>query len=244
MSAELQLPLSHSPLDNVLKRAGAHMAERHGWLVAADFGSLASELAVTRAAAGLADVSSIAKLELRGSADALAALHPPLDACGPSRVGHAWWCSLSPELALVLGVPGAGAAVRADVEERVAGTDLRVTDVTADRVAVCLMGPAADKVLTRAGARELPTGGMHTESIGGIPTLVLHESEQRWLLVAPAADAAELWHELSEAGAPLGLAYVGSDALRHLLVARGRYGRRAQSGRGVGWGSGGAERQR
>ena len=53
----------------------------------------------------------------------------------------------------------------------------------------------------------------------GIPTLVLHEDEQRWLLVAPAADAAELWHALSDAGAPFGLAYVGSDALQHLLAA-------------------------
>lgn len=222
MSSELQLPLSQSPLDGVLKRAGAHMAERQGWLVAADFGSLASELAVSRAAAGLADVSSIAKLELRGSADALAALHPPLDPCGPSRDGHAWWCSLSPQLALVLGMPGADAAVRSEVEERLAGSAVSVTDVTAERVALCLMGPAAPKVLTRAGVQQLPGGGARSESIAGIPTLVLHESEQRWLLVAPVADAAELWQELSEAGSPFGLAYVGSDALHHLLVARGR----------------------
>jgi hypothetical protein len=30
------------------------------------------------------------------------------------------------------------------------------------------------------------------ESIGGVPTLVLRSSERDWLLVAPAADAAEL----------------------------------------------------
>jgi glycine cleavage system aminomethyltransferase T len=49
---------------------------------------------------------------------------------------------------------------------------------------------------------------------------VLHFGELHWLLVAPAADAAELWLALSAAGAPLGLAYVGLDALQHLLVAR------------------------
>jgi glycine cleavage system aminomethyltransferase T len=222
MSAELQLPLSHSPLDGVLRRAGAHMAERDGWLVAADFGSLASELAVSRAAAGLADVSSIPKLELRGSAEAIAALHPALDPCGPVRTGDAWWCLLSPELALVLGVPGTNGAMRGEVESLCAGAEVTVSDVTADRVAICLMGPSAAKVLTRAGARGLPADGIRSESIGGIPTLVLHESDRRWLLVAPVADAAELWHQLSDAGAPLGLAYVGSDALQHLLVARGR----------------------
>jgi glycine cleavage system aminomethyltransferase T len=72
-----------------------------------------------------------------------------------------------------------------------------------------------------AGARELLTGGVRSESIGGIPTLVLHSSESYWLLVAPADDAAELWLALSQAGAPLGLAYVGMDALQHLLAARG-----------------------
>ena len=214
MSAELELPLSHSPLDSVLKRAGAHMAERGGWLVAADFGSLASEVAVTRAAAGLADVSSIPKLELRGSEAAIASLLP--DPCGPTRVGNAWWCPLSSELVLVLGVPGAKAAVI-----QVAG-DVRVTDVTAERVALYLVGPAASEVLTRAGVEALPPVAVRSESIAGVPTLVLHETERSWLLVAPAADAAELWLALSEAGAPLGLAYVGSDALQHLSVARGR----------------------
>ena len=58
-----------SPLDDVLKRSGAHMTEREGWVVAADFGSLAAEIAVSRATAGLADVSSIGKFEVRGLAD-------------------------------------------------------------------------------------------------------------------------------------------------------------------------------
>ena len=220
MRAEASIDPRHGPLDDVLKRAGAHMAERHGWLVAADFGSLASEVAVTRAAAGLADVSSIPKFELRGSEAALAALLP--DPCGPALLRDAWWCPLSPELVLVVGVPGANGDVAREVAERTAGSDVQVSDVTVERVAVCLVGRAASEILTRAGARELPAGGARSESIGGVPTLVLHESERHWLLVAPAADAAELWLALSQAGAPLGLAYVGMDALQHLLVARGR----------------------
>jgi glycine cleavage system aminomethyltransferase T len=219
----LVLTLSRSPLDQVLKRAGAHMAERHGWLVAADFGSLASELAVSRAVAGLADVSSIAKFELRGEEHALAAMHPSersIGSCRAVRAWDGWWLPLSPELLLVLGVPGAGAGLRRELEERAAAPGVELRDVTASRVAVCVVGPAAREVLTRAGAQVLPVGSVRSESIAGIPTLVLHEDEQRWLLLAPAEDAAELWSALSEAGAPLGLAYVGADALQHLLAAR------------------------
>jgi len=95
----LELSLSRSPLDQVLKRAGAHMAERHGWLVAADFGSLASELAVSRAVAGLADVSSIAKFELRGDEHALAAMRPSersLGSCCAVRAWDGWWLRCRP----------------------------------------------------------------------------------------------------------------------------------------------------
>ena len=37
--------------------------------------------------------------------------------------------------------------------------------------------------------------------------------------VAPATEAAVLWHALTEAGSPFGLAYVGADALQHLHAA-------------------------
>ena len=210
--------LRHGPLDDVLRRAGAHMAERHGWLVAADFGSLASEVAVTRSRAGLADVSSVPKFELRGEEAELAALLP--DPGGPARVRDAWWCPLSPSLAFVIGAPGANGDVALQVEARCEGSGVRVEDVTGSRVAVCVVGRAASEVLTRAGARELSPGSLRSESIGGIPSLMLHTSERHWLLVAPAEDAAELWLALSEAGAPLGLAYVGMDALQHLVAAR------------------------
>jgi hypothetical protein len=74
-------------------------------------------------------------------------------------------------------------------------------------------------VLVRAGATATVPGRIRVESIAGIPTLVLHEYESHWLLVAPAAEAGALWHTLTEAGSPLGLAYVGADALQHLHAA-------------------------
>jgi glycine cleavage system aminomethyltransferase T len=210
-----------SPLDAVLKRSGAHMTEREGWVVAADFGSLAAEIAVSRATAGLADVSSISKFEVRDSATALADIYPSGRELRPGRAleaADAWWCVVSEELLLVLSSPAKAARVRLDLEER-AHPDTRIEDVTADRVAVCLTGPFARQVLTRAGTDPCGPGCMRLESVGGVPTLVLHQYEKQWLLVADASEAGNLWHALSDAGSPLGLAYVGADALQHLHAA-------------------------
>jgi glycine cleavage system aminomethyltransferase T len=210
-----------SPLDAVLKRSGAHMTEREGWVVAADFGSLAAEIAVSRATAGLADVSSISKFEVRDSESALADIYPSGRELRPGRAleaADAWWCVVSNELLLVLASPAKAARVRLDLEER-AHPDTRIEDVTPDRVAVCLTGPYARQVLTAAGTDPCGPGCMRLESVGGVPTLVLHQYEKQWLLVAEASEAGNLWRALTDAGSPLGLAYVGADALQHLHAA-------------------------
>jgi glycine cleavage system aminomethyltransferase T len=210
-----------SPLDDVLKRSGAHMTEREGWVVAADFGSLAAEIAVSRATAGLADVSSISKFEVRDGAPALADIFPSGRELRQGRAmdaADAWWCVVSEELLLVLATPGKAARVRLDLEER-AHPETRIEDVTSDRVAVCLTGPFARQVLIRAGADPCGPGCMRVESVGGVPTLVVHQYEKQWLLVADASEAINLWGALTEAGSSLGLAYVGADALQHLHAA-------------------------
>src|SRR3954447_3549614 len=156
------------------------MAERQGWLVAVDFGSVASEVAVCAARAGLADVSSTGKLEVRGTEAALAAV---------AGEDGSWW-RVAPGLLLAITAPGA----QHELEERIAGHPVKVADVTADRVALSLVGPAAGAVLERAGCEVAPVGAVRTESVHGVPTLTLRQDTRRWLLVAPAADAAELWH--------------------------------------------------
>jgi aminomethyltransferase len=210
-----------SPLDEVLKRSGAQMTEREGWVVAADFGSLAAEIAVSRASAGLADVSSVGKFEVRDSAVAIADVHPSSRQPRPGRAlpaADAWWCVLSEEQLLVLTPPSSSERVWAELTER-AHEGTKVEDVTSDRVAVCLTGPFSRDVMTRAGGTAGGVGSLRVQSISGIPTLVLHQYERQWLLVAAASEANALWQALTEAGSPLGLAYVGADALQHLHAA-------------------------
>ena len=99
--------LLHSPLEPMLKRAGATMAARHGWLVAANFGSTPGELALCETAVGLADRSDLGKFELRAPRDDLDVLVGQLSG-GEIRPGDAlqsagaWWCSVSHERALVV----------------------------------------------------------------------------------------------------------------------------------------------
>jgi glycine cleavage system aminomethyltransferase T len=210
-----------SPLDEVLKRSGAQMAEREGWVVAADFGSLAAEIAVGRASAGLADVSSVGKFEVRDSAIAIADILPSSRQPRPGRAlvaTDAWWCVISEEQLLVLTPPSSSERVWAELTER-AHERTQVEDVTSQRVAVCLTGPFARDVMTRAGGTAGGVGSLRVQSIAGIPTLVLHQYERQWLLVAAASEAGALWRALTEAGWPLGLAYVGADALQHLHAA-------------------------
>jgi glycine cleavage system aminomethyltransferase T len=211
-----------SPLDDELKRSGAHMTEREGWLVAADFGSVATEIAVSRGTAGLTDVSDAGKLEVRGSPEALAEVHPSARELKPglaTETADAWWCVVSPEMLVVLTTPAATESVRADLASRAEVEDLQVADVTEERVAVCLTGPSARGVLTRARVRDSRIGGVSVENVHGVPAIVLRQRKRQWLLVAPRSDARALWRGLTEDGAPFGLAYVGADALRHLRAA-------------------------
>jgi hypothetical protein len=50
--------------------------------------------------------------------------------------------------------------------------------------------------------------------------VVVREHEDRYLLVVGDDAAETAWRELVDAGAPLGLALVGSDALARLAAAR------------------------
>ena len=99
--------LAHSPLELQLQKAGATMVTRHGWWVAAHFGSSAGELALCATAVGLADRSDLGKLDLRGEAGAIELLVGQLSG-GQISPGDAllaegaWWCAVSPGHVLAL----------------------------------------------------------------------------------------------------------------------------------------------
>jgi heterotetrameric sarcosine oxidase gamma subunit len=161
-------------------------------------------------------------IEVQGSPLAIAEMYPssrPLRAGRVLTADDAWWCVVSPETLLVISRLEDRKRLEADLVERSKGGDARIADVTGERAAICLNGPFARDVLTRAGAAPLPPGRLLLESVSGVPTMVIHKGEESWLMVVPEADVATVWRTLSEAGASLGLASEGVDALQHQPAA-------------------------
>jgi glycine cleavage system aminomethyltransferase T len=184
----------NGPLEAVLYRDGATMAERHGRRVAAHFGSPPGEAAVCLSAVGLADRSDRTTLELRGDVDAglleLAALGE-----------RAWSSYVGPDRAVIRCDYADGPAAVA-AAGRAAGAAVR--DCTSEYAAIALIGPNAEELLATA---DLPSSAV-----------TLHESGLLFEVLVPAAHGAMLWDQLLEAGAPLHIACVGLEALEHLAA--------------------------
>ena len=70
----MQAPLKQSPLFHVLRELGATFSPSHGWNMAAHFAAPDAEAAALKTGVGLADVSWLGKLELKGRQAALETL--------------------------------------------------------------------------------------------------------------------------------------------------------------------------
>lgn len=211
-----------NPLDTLLRRAGATMAEKNGAAVAADFGSVAGELAVCEQAVGIADRADLAQVELHGSAtlvtEALVALAGRQAAPGFAAHGlDAWWCRLDSHRVLGVCEPGHDEDALAALERVAAATPgVAWSDVSGDHVALGVIGPRAEALLTEAGpidADDMPaTGAFSDLTLSGGPGLLLREAPALFLVLVPAAHGIRAWHALHEAGEPLGGGAVGVEA--------------------------------
>jgi glycine cleavage system aminomethyltransferase T len=219
--------LAHSPLEPQLQRAGATMVARHGWWVAAHFGSSAGELALCETAVGLADHSDLGKLELRGRPSALEPLVGQLSggqlAPGDALLAEgAWWCAVSHAHVLALCDAGETERVRAAAAEAVRWTPgATVTDVTPRYAALGLLGPRTADVLTELSDSEPPLGDVESPAIdvmrlAAIPAMLLRGGPTSAVMITEAARAAALWAEVESAGRESGLGHVGADAVSRL----------------------------
>ena len=219
--------LAHSPLELQLQKAGATMVTRHGWWVAAHFGSSAGELALCETAVGLADRSDLGKLELRGEAGAIELLVGQLSG-GQLSPGDAllaegaWWCAVSPGHVLALCDAGETERVRSAAIQAVRWTPgAEVTDVTARFAALGLFGPRTADVLIELSDSEPPLGDVDSPAfdvlrLAAIPAMLLRGAPGSALLLTEAARGAALWTEVERAGRESGIGRVGADAVSHL----------------------------
>lgn len=214
------------PLADWLRHAGAVSVVRDGHEVAAHYGSAATELAVCAKGVGLAFRSDLETLGLSGHPAWLdhvlgKALGARVPAAGSATaMAGALCCRVDDEHAVVVAPSSAAARWRRIAREAVVvGNPIAFADRSADLSALTLVGPRAHRLLTAAGLDgALAVNAVHTAPLGGVPVVLVREQPKRFLLVIDGG-AETVWRALAEAGAPLGLGLVGSDALGLLAAA-------------------------
>jgi glycine cleavage system aminomethyltransferase T len=223
--------LLRSPLEPLLLRAGAAMAARHGWLVAANFGSTPGELALCETAVGLADRSDLGKFELRAPRDDLDVLVGQLSG-GEIRPGDAleaagaWWCSVSHEHALVVCEAAETPRVSGAIDDAARWVSAAsVTDSTQALAGIGLLGPSTRALLEelRSSEPEFEEDGapeLQVTRLAGVPVMVLRTAPERAVAFTERARGGELWDAFERAGDSLGIGHVGAEAVDRLPYAR------------------------
>jgi glycine cleavage system aminomethyltransferase T len=179
-------PVAKSSLAWRCREAGAAFEERDGWLVPVSVPGEAERLARV----GVADISYLAKLELRPAGD-------PVE--GEGIV----WYPISPRRALVLCAPPLAARVREQAADRF------VLDVTGALTVIAITGPEADTVLRRiTHLHRFPSGG----EVAHVTAHVLERAGGYWIVVAQELGEHMVDVVLDRAEA-LGGGLVGVDAL-------------------------------
>ncbi|MFN3936984.1 MAG: FAD-dependent oxidoreductase [Gemmobacter sp.] len=110
-----------------------------------------------------------------------------------------------------------------------AGARAHLSDVTASRAVLSLMGPRARDILSGVTGADLsnaafPFATVQEIFVAGIPVLALrvtYVGELGWELHLPMDGAATVFDALTEAGAPLGLAHAGYRAIETLRLEKG-----------------------
>lgn len=224
-------PVARSPMERRARAAGAQIEERDGWALAVAYASSEQEAQAISHAAGWADMSHLAKLELQAEPDVVEAIF----ASNPSahfelgtahRADGAWWCPLAPGRLLVICEPSWFAAVRRQLDDAVGAAQKPVSlvDVTTAFAALTIVGPLSREVFARFSALDLrpnetPVGAVRPGSVARQPGVLVHEDEDRFLMLFGWAVAEYVWRQVEEAGRRLGGSPVGIDALGPLDAA-------------------------
>jgi glycine cleavage system aminomethyltransferase T len=174
-----------SAIDRPLRDLGATFEERGGWRIAV---SVPGE--EQHAAAGIADLSHLTKLEVRPAGD-------PIVGDGVT------WYAISPRRALVLGGAASVPAVRGQIGDRFS------LDVTGAYSVIAIVGPEAPTVLRRmTHLHHFPSGG----EIAHVQGHVLECPGGYWVLCQQELGQ-YVWEVAVDRASALGGGPIGVDAL-------------------------------
>jgi sarcosine oxidase subunit alpha len=212
------------------------------------YGAVTDEVRAVRGAAGLLDVSTLGKIEVRGpdAAAFMDRLYTMNHAGQP--VGRVRYCLMLNDLGAVIddgvafrlaedhfyvtATTGAVARVWAEMALRNAQWGLRVdaANVTGAFAGINVTGPAARAVLAALpsdidwSADAFPYLGGRTGTVAGVPVRAMRigfTGEVSFELHCPASHAPALWDAVMAAGAPYGLVPYGLEASRILRLEKG-----------------------
>jgi sarcosine oxidase gamma subunit len=199
------------------------MAAEHGALVALDYGSSAGEVALGTRAVGIADRSELSVIELRGDPPEFDAEVEALTGLVP-RIGRAvfldgWWCLTAPGRGLILAQPGHEPALAARLGSR---PGLATSDITRRRAVLSVLGPRAEALITAsglAGLAGMPLGATILGDLAGREALVVRDGAASYLASLDVDDAVHVWETLLDVGHPMGVGFIGREALDRLAVS-------------------------
>jgi aminomethyltransferase len=224
--------MRRSPLHELLASRGAVLGERAGSGIALRFGDPLEEYRAVREAVGITDLSFMTRFSVpeegldlleRYAAGAVASIRF-------GRVLHTFAADegglLESDLyvanddtrLLVLGESLVDDLATAATLEGLGGPDAGLVDLSTDTAVIGIDGPAAFAVareLFGADVLGLPYLSIETYELLGEEIRLIRAgktSEFGYLLLVPAARAADCWHEVEHAGSPFGIRPVGAEA--------------------------------
>ncbi|MBI4306311.1 MAG: (2Fe-2S)-binding protein [Chloroflexi bacterium] len=208
--------------------------------------SVEQECRAVREAAGIIDVSTLGKLEVRGTGagEFMDWLHP--NRFSDLRIGRVRYRAMCDDAGIVLD-DGTVARFAEDrffvttgtgtldaVEQWLtwwlagSGRNVTVTNLTSEYAAVNLAGPRAREVMARITAMDVSPKGMPylaaiEGTVAGVPAIILRigfVGELGYEIHVPADYGAHLWDALLEAGRDLGIEPFGIESQRVLRLEK------------------------
>jgi aminomethyltransferase len=222
----------HSPLHELHEQLGASFTDFAGWLMPVRYSSDLAEHHAVRTAAGIFDISHMAEISVTGP-DAAAFLdHALAGLISAVPLGRAKYSLILEESGGILDdlivyhlkqgqyfvVANAGNrdVVVSALQDRSAGFDVQLADLTDDIVLIAVQGPQSRAIVAEAldvpGLADLKYYACTDGTFGEADVIVArtgYTGEDGYELYVDVPDAAALWQALVAAGASRGLVPAG-----------------------------------
>jgi sarcosine oxidase subunit alpha len=248
-------PVRHTPMHYMHENLGAVWMDMGNWQrpryytnrsTASETDRVLLEYQAVRDAAGLVDVSTLGKLDVRGadSGKLLDKIYTHrFSDLRAGRVRYALMCDeggviqddgtisrLSEDHYFVTTTSGNLDFVHQSLEWKLCGTmwDVHITNVTAGYGAMNLAGPKSRDILRKLtdcdlASNSFPYMGCCEAEVKGIPAILLRigfVGETGWEIHCPAESAEELWQAILDTGRGLGIQPFGVEAQRLLRLEK------------------------